>query len=766
MAPPDSAGGNVTVQRIDPKVLAGMVNRFVTETGSFLEAFATKAEEIVLRLGISPPGLPASRPLSVPGEAKLMKLDQRVERLERPPSLGPDLPNLLQRGSQCLNRVIKQRLQLLWLNSNLIGPLATSPNRWDIPVRFGSHADIRCRESLMSADVCPAEFTSHLAEEEAVFPCTLTLCRPRLVGEEGLPFAEVEYQDKIHSIQEWPCLSLPFAFGEGDLQVRVFLADDEASYLQEKRRPLGGFRVSLQDLELRSMTSGEVWMPLSRRGWEEEAQSLSPIHRRPLGPSMRILLQHRESLEKRVWALSVAERRSRLRTSSSSSVALAGDAFARRPEGEASESVARWRQKFEKQQEHTEMLLKQHDEALSDLAREAQHRVQKAASVADCAHRQALACLVDACLRSWAAWVAAEKRERQFEQVAEDNQAFRDRCSSKRSASQAKVRQLHSEQEQAQWEVKRQGQLREQSLATLQSWLIRGERRSQGCACFGAWARHMRQRAFLQRIHDTQNTKLSRLFLLSALLAWRSLCGDEALESLVAQCRQREASASRMARAASAEAFASWVEHAERHGLLEAAVASWVDHLGRARFNQELGGVFLDVTDRLDVKRLKEWALLTWHSAVCDAEAQIQAERCSRSSRLHRRRELTLRVMDAPTALRMSGAAWFAFRRWRDVVEEQCFQKVMESQLTQKEQAQAEILSATKEIGNFEKAMAAEEKQWTSERVDLWDRLKHLRAMLAESKAKRQELHEKRVLLVSDLLTSRPDNHEANGCSG
>ena len=30
---------------------------------------------------------------------------------------------------------------------------------------------------------------------------------------------------------------------------------------------------------------------------------------------------------------------------------------------------------------------------------------------------------------------------------------------------------------------------------------------------------------------------------------------------------------------------------------------------------------------------------------------------------------------DAPTALRMSGAAWFAFRRWRDVVEEQCFQK-------------------------------------------------------------------------------------------
>mmetsp|Transcript_58893 Transcript_58893/g.137813 ORF Transcript_58893/g.137813 Transcript_58893/m.137813 type:complete len:115 (+) Transcript_58893:2-346(+) len=103
--------------------------------------------------------------------------------------------------------------------------------------------------------------------------------------------------------------------------------------------------------------------------------------------------------------------------------------------------------------------------------------------------------------------------------------------------------------------------------------------------------------------------------------------------------------------------------------------------------------------------------------------------------------------MDAPTALRMSGAAWFAFRRWRDVVEEQCFQKVMESQLTQKEQAQAEILSATKEISNFEKAMAAEEKQWTSERVDLWDRLKHLRAMLAESKAKRQELHEKRVLL-------------------
>eukprot|EP00439_Symbiodinium_sp_Y106_P061394 s2024_g9.t1 len=74
MAPPDSAGGNVTVQRIDPKVLAGMVNRFVTETGSFLEAFATKAE------------------------AKLMKLDQRVERLERPPSLGPDLPNVLQRG--------------------------------------------------------------------------------------------------------------------------------------------------------------------------------------------------------------------------------------------------------------------------------------------------------------------------------------------------------------------------------------------------------------------------------------------------------------------------------------------------------------------------------------------------------------------------------------------------------------------------------------------------------------------------------------------
>eukprot|EP00439_Symbiodinium_sp_Y106_P060015 s2024_g8.t2 len=558
---------------------------------------------------------------------------------------------------------------------------------------------------------------------------------------------------------------------------------------------------------------------------------------------MRILLQHRESLEKRVWALSVAERRSRLRTSSSSSVALAGDAFARRPEGEASES------------EHTEMLLKQHDEALSDLAREAQHRVQKAASVADCAHRQALACLVDASLRSWAAWVAAEilgcvkmpqcckrlfrKRERQFEQVAEDNQAFRDRCSSKRSASQAKVRQLHSEQEkpglqifsrglasverpfpamQAQWEVKRQGQLREQSLATLQSWLMRGERRSQGCACFGAWARHMRQRAFLQRIHETQNTKLSRLFLLSALLAWRSLCGDEALESLVAQCRQREASASRMARAASAEAFASWVEHAERHGLLEAAVASWVDHLGRARFNQELvwvgfvfrcvqtfgaqarnggvrelGGVFLDVTDRLDVKRLKdggqpallpksfqEWALLTWHSAVCDAEAQIQAERCSRSSRLRRRRELTLRVMDAPTALRMSGAAWFAFRRWRDVVEEQCFQKVMESQLTQKEQAQAEILSATKEISNFEnraqnpplfaslrddgdgicftsrvisqlrfgrlagrkereKAMAAEEKQWTSERVDLWDRLKHLRAMLAESKAKRQD---------------------------
>ena len=31
------------------------------------------------------------------------------------------------------------------------------------------------------------------------------------------------YQDKIHSIQEWPCLSLPFAFGEGDLQVRVCL---------------------------------------------------------------------------------------------------------------------------------------------------------------------------------------------------------------------------------------------------------------------------------------------------------------------------------------------------------------------------------------------------------------------------------------------------------------------------------------------------------------------------------------------------------------
>ncbi|CAE7330165.1 unnamed protein product [Symbiodinium necroappetens] len=676
MAPPDNAGGNVTVQRIDPKVLAGMVNRFATETGSFLEAFATRAE------------------------AKLMKLDQRVERLER--------------HSRKLSR---------------------------------SYADLLCGASPMSVDVCPAEFTSHLAEEERVFPCTLTLCRPRLVGEEGLPFAEVEYQDKIHSIQEWPCLSLPFAFGEGDLQVRVFLADDEASYLQEKRRPLGGFRVSLQDLELRSMTSGEVWMPLSRRGWEEEAQSLSPIHRRPLGPSMRILLQHRESLEKRVWALSVAERRSRLRTSSSSSVALAGDAFARRPEGEASESVARWRQKFEKQQEHTEMLLKQHDEALSDLAREAQHRVQKAASVADCAHRQALACLVDACLRSWAAWVAAEKRERQFEQVAEDNQAFRDRCSSKRSASQAKVRQLHSEQEQAQLEVKRQGQLREQSLAILQSWLMHGQMRSHGCVCFGAWARHMRQRAFLLRIHDKQNTKLSRLFLLSALLAWRSLCGDEALESLVAQCRQREASASRLARAASAEAFASWVEHAARHGLLEAAVASWVDHLGRARFNQELGGVFLDVTDRLDVKRLKEWALLTWHSAVCDAEAQIQAERCSRSTRLRRRRELTLRVMDAPTALRMSGAAWFAFRRWRDVVEEQCFQKVMESQLTQKEQAQAEILSARKEISNFENAMAAEEKQWASERVDLWDRLKHLRAMLAESQAKRQELHEKRVLV-------------------
>ena len=39
-----------------------------------------------------------SWPLSVSGEAKLMKLDQRVERLERPPSLGPDLPNVLQRG--------------------------------------------------------------------------------------------------------------------------------------------------------------------------------------------------------------------------------------------------------------------------------------------------------------------------------------------------------------------------------------------------------------------------------------------------------------------------------------------------------------------------------------------------------------------------------------------------------------------------------------------------------------------------------------------
>ncbi|CAE7223570.1 unnamed protein product [Symbiodinium natans] len=611
----------------------------------------------------------------------------------------------------------------------------------------------------MAVDVCPADFTSYLAEEESIFPCALTFCRPRLLGEEGLPFAEVEYQDKIHSVLEWPCLGLPFAFAEGHLQVRVFLADDEASYLQEKRRPLGGFRVSLQDLELRSMTSQEVWMPLSRRGLEEEeAQSLSPIHRRPLGPSMRILLQHRESLEKRVWALSVAERHARRRTSSSS-MAVGIEPFVHRPEvAEGSGSVARWRQKFEKQQEHTEMLLQQHDEALTTLARESQSRLQKAASVADCAHRQSLACLVDACLRSWAAWVAAEKRERQFEQVAEDLQAFRDRCCSSRSAGQAKVLELRSEHEKAQQEAKRQGALRQKNLITLASWLLHGEMRSQAYTCFNAWVLHVCQRAFLQRIHDTQNAKHSQLFLLSALLAWRSLCGDEQLESLVAQCHQKEVSASRMARAASAEAFASCVERTARKGVLEASLDSWVNYLGRTRFNQELGGVFFDLTGRLDAKRLLESTLLTWHSAVCHADAQIQAERAGRRARARRRRELTLRVMDAPAAVRMNGAAWFAFCRWRDVVQEQCFQKVMESHLTQKEQAQAEILSATKELASLQDNMALEEKQWASERVDLWDRLQHLRVMLTESKAKRQELHDQRLLLEArkeQLLSER-----------
>ena len=32
---------------------------------------------------------------------------------------------------------------------------------------------------------------------------------------------------------------------------------------------------------------------------------------------------------------------------------------------------------------------------------------------------------------------------------------------------------------------------------------------------------------------------------------------------------------------------------------------------------------------------------------------------------------------DAPAAVRMNGAAWFAFCRWRDVVQEQCFQKAI-----------------------------------------------------------------------------------------
>ena len=86
------------------------------------------------------------------------------------------------------------------------------------------------------------------------------------------------------------------------MKLRSVLSSGKRLNHAEPAKPTDTLKARYTNLLLEN----EVWMPLSRRGWEdlcmlrsqislcwpaealeEEAQSLSPIHRRPLGPSMR-----------------------------------------------------------------------------------------------------------------------------------------------------------------------------------------------------------------------------------------------------------------------------------------------------------------------------------------------------------------------------------------------------------------------------------------------------------------------------------------------
>ena len=99
---------------------------------------------------------------------------------------------------------------------------------------LASHISFRTRRTVELKGVCP-KLNCHLRSGPRDKPCGSQKMRGRLLEARQKVYCDScdfrsaqlmrppRYQDKIHSIQEWPCLSLPFAFGEGDLQVRVCL---------------------------------------------------------------------------------------------------------------------------------------------------------------------------------------------------------------------------------------------------------------------------------------------------------------------------------------------------------------------------------------------------------------------------------------------------------------------------------------------------------------------------------------------------------------
>jgi len=575
-------------------------------------------------------------------------------------------------------------------------------------------------------------------EEDGSFPFSITLCRPCVVGE-GQPFAELSYKRHTHQILQWPFHTFPFELSTGKLEIQVYLAEDELAFQQQFRKGCGSCALNLDSLQVGQGLNGlrELWLPLDVSPARSRLWPALPPSAMPRGmvvTQLRVLLQRREHLAATVWALSEVPKIFDVSVVSN----------------EEDLVLSRWKAKYEKQRSVVEQLHKEHEETLQKMDDKMQRYKMQCAMVMEQSGQIVWQSLLHVTLRTWAGWVAEEKNQRQFDQLAEDARLFQGRSMAERKEKTQQLRQLEQEKDQ---EMRRERQLRLDGWMRLELWQVAFASLQDQLLCswvLRRWQRCWRKGRQVERIALMLNRRGSDLLQQIVLSSWQSQLGDVALQRAAASFALRGDTAvhGRRLRQVTLRAAEGWLPKLEQRPL-QLVLQKWILVVQSKRNNQVVANAMDFTAKRIYMATAGLLALCfcRWHSSIYRFDLRMEVGRARQHELWRKRRILTQRVMEVPCRVLPTCMVKFAFCCWQDVAQQTRVQKTLELQLSQREDAETQLSSGRKEMQRLQAVAVQEESAWDAEKVELQERLQHLQSRRNEAEVNVQNARERRATL-------------------